>query len=96
MKKIFAILMLFAFMVQFVPMVNTLVHADTSVAIDMEDEQSPEKKKDNDEKKEIKDLTGPATHIPIEATLKFSYIHSTHLLGDSPATDILTPPPNRV
>jgi hypothetical protein len=96
MKKIFAILMLLAFATQFIPAVKILVYADNTVMVDLEDEQSPEKKKDTgSEKKEIKDFLHVVFHIPLEATLKFSYLHNSHLLGDCPAADILTPPPNR-
>jgi Na+-transporting methylmalonyl-CoA/oxaloacetate decarboxylase gamma subunit len=96
MKKIFAILMLLAFATQFIPAVKSMVCADDSVMVDFEEEQSPEKKKDtSNEKKEIKDFLHTSLTIPMEATIKFSYIHSSHLLGDCPAADILTPPPNR-
>jgi Na+-transporting methylmalonyl-CoA/oxaloacetate decarboxylase gamma subunit len=96
MKKIFAILMLLAFATQFIPAVKSLVYADNISLVELEEEQSPEKKKENSsEKKEIKDFLKTALYIPMEATLKFSYIHSSHLLGDCPAADILTPPPNR-
>jgi Na+-transporting methylmalonyl-CoA/oxaloacetate decarboxylase gamma subunit len=96
MKKIFAILMLLAFAIQFIPAVKGLVYADNTVMVDLEEEKSPEKKKESgSEKKDSKDFLNTALYIPMEATLKFSYLHSSHLLGDSPAADILTPPPNR-
>jgi Na+-transporting methylmalonyl-CoA/oxaloacetate decarboxylase gamma subunit len=96
MKKIFAILILLAFATQFVPAVQSLVYADTISLVEIDEEQSPEKKKDaGNEKKEIKDFLHASLTIPMEVTLKFSYIHSSHLLGDCPAADILTPPPNK-
>jgi Na+-transporting methylmalonyl-CoA/oxaloacetate decarboxylase gamma subunit len=96
MKRLFAILMLLAFATQFIPAVKSLVYADNVSLVELEEEQSPEKEKEKgSEKKEIKDFLHAALYIPIQATLKFSYIHSSHLLGDSPATDIITPPPNR-
>ncbi len=89
--------MLLAFATQFIPALKSLVNADNAAMVDLEEEQSPEKKKETgSEKKEIKDILHASFSIPMEATVKFSYIHSSHLLGDCPAADILSPPPNRV
>ncbi len=96
MKKIFAILMLLAFATHFIPSVKSLVYADNTTMVDLEEEQSPEKKKETgSEKKEIKEFLYANLNIPMEVTVKFSYLHNSHLLGDCPAADILTPPPNR-
>jgi hypothetical protein len=96
MKRLSVILLLLAFAAYYIPVVKTLVNGDKMCMVDIEEEKSPEKKKENTgDKKEQNEFSGTQPAIPIQATLKFSYIHSSHLLGDSPATDVITPPPNR-
>jgi hypothetical protein len=95
MKKFFATILILAFAASFIPAVKTLLHGDTTCLLSMGEENQPEHKKDNTDKKEVKDLLGTSLAIPQEATVKFSYIHTSHFLGDNPAADVLTPPPNQ-
>lgn len=96
MKKLYAAILILAFATCYIPVVKTLLHADSNTCwVNIDEEQHPENKKDNTGKKEIKDLWGNSLGIPLQATVKFSYVHSSHFLGDNPAADVITPPPNQ-
>lgn len=96
MQKLYAAILILAFAACYIPAVKTLLHADSYTCwVSIDEEQHPENKKDNTAKKEIKDVWGNLLEIPLNATVKFSYVHSSHFLGDNPAADVLTPPPNK-
>jgi hypothetical protein len=95
-KKLSVILLLLAFATYYIPVVKSLVNGDSICMIDLDEEKSPEKEKENPgSKKELKEFLNAAYCIPIQATAKFSYLHTSHCLGDNPTADILTPPPNK-
>jgi hypothetical protein len=96
MKKLFAILLLLAFAVQFIPAVKSLVFAGSTCIVDLEDDKTPEKKEDKKgETKELKDFMGHVSVSTVNAAARCSHPYSSHFPGDNPAFDILTPPPNR-
>jgi hypothetical protein len=96
MKRLSVILLLLAFATYYVPVVKNLVNGDNTCMTDLDEEKTPEKKKENtSDKKELKEFLGAAHGVPMQATIKFSYLHSSHCLGDNPTADILTPPPNQ-
>lgn len=96
MKKLYAAILILAFAACYIPAVKTLLQSDSNTCwVNIDEEKHPESKKDNMGKKEVKDLLGNALDIPLQATTKFSFGHSSHFLGDNPAADVLTPPPNQ-
>jgi hypothetical protein len=97
MKKIYAVILILAFAACYIPAVKMMLQADTTTCwVSIGDENQPEEKKDKTDKKEMKDMLGALSAIPQQATAKFSYTHSSHFLGDNPAADVLTPPPNQI
>jgi hypothetical protein len=96
MKKLYAAILIFAFAACYIPAVKTLLHADSNTCwVSIDEEQHPENKKDNTGKKEMKGLWGNSLEIPLQATVKFSYLYSSHFWANNLAADVLTPPPNQ-
>jgi hypothetical protein len=93
MKKLYALLLIFAFAACYLPAVQVLCKIDSATCVVNLDEEKDTDTKKND-KKELKDLLEHIKDTLLAARVMFSYGHDSHFLGDNPAADVLTPPPN--
>lgn len=97
MRTFLTILLLTVFSIGYLPGIGKLLKAETACMADMGEDGPMEKAAEkNSCKKELKELPHCVKSTPQQATAKFSFCHDSHFLGDNPAADVLTPPPNQI
>jgi hypothetical protein len=97
MNKCIAILLLTIFSIGYWPGISRIVKAEVTCMADMGEDGPLEKAAEKNKcKKDLKELFSSLRDTPQQATAKFSFYHNSHFLGDNPAADVLTPPPNQI